>query len=32
MKNLLDGVENEKEAEKIMSRNDFKEIGAKELV
>jgi hypothetical protein len=31
VKDLLDGVENEKEAEKIMSKDDFKEVGSKEL-
>ncbi|CAD8132371.1 unnamed protein product [Paramecium octaurelia] len=31
MKDLLDGVENEKEAEKIMSKDDFKKIGSQEL-
>lgn len=31
MKDLLDGVENEKEAEKIMSKDDFQKAGTQEL-
>lgn len=31
MTDLLEGMENEKEAERILSRNDFKDISSKEI-